>query len=244
MTTTNKRAEVTHRSGWRDWLGPFFTSDLGIKWMMALTGIGLLAYVLVHMIGNLKVFFGAEEINLYAESLRTLLYPLVPKQSILWLFRLGLIAAFGIHIWAAWVTTRRSHKASGDVAYQAKRKYAAVNYASRTMRWGGVIILLFVIFHLADLTFGQANPDFISGDVYHNLVSSFEQTPVAIFYIVAQVVLAFHIYHGAWSLFQSLGMANTRYNDWRRAFAAGFAVLILIGNTSMVLAVQFGVLTL
>ena len=244
MTTTNKRSEVTHRSGWSDWLGPFFTSDLGIKWMMALTGIGLLAYVLVHMIGNLKVFFGAAEINLYAESLRTLLYPLVPKQSVLWLFRLGLIAAFGIHIWAAWVTTRRSHRAKGAVEYQARRQYTAANYASRTMRWGGVIILLFVIFHLADLTFGQANPDFISGDVYHNLISSFEQTPVAIFYIVAQIVLAFHIYHGAWSLFQSLGMANPRYNYWRRAFAAGFALLILVGNTSMVLAVQFGALTL
>jgi len=244
LTATNKRTEVTGRSGWSDWLGPFFTSDLGIKWMMALTGIGLLAYVLVHMIGNLKVFFGAEEINLYAESLRTLLYPLVPKQSILWLFRLGLIAAFGIHIWAAWVTTRRSRRARGDVAYQAKRHYTSANYASRTMRWGGVIILLFVLFHLADLTFGKANPDFVSGDVYHNLITSFERTPVAIFYLAAQVVLALHIYHGAWSLFQSLGMANPRYNDWRRWFAVAFAVLILIGNSSMVLAVQFGWLTL
>ena len=244
MTTTNKRSEVTRRSGWGDWLRPFFTSDLGIKWMMALTGIGLLAYVLVHMIGNLKVFFGAEEINHYAEALRTLLYPLVPKQSILWLFRLGLIAAFGIHIWAAWVTTRRSRQARGGVDYQARRQYAAANYASRTMRWGGVIILMFVLFHMADLTFGQANPDFVSGDVYHNLISSFDRPAVAIFYIAAQVVLAFHIYHGAWSLFQTVGMANTRYNDWRRWFAVAFALAILIGNTSMVLAVQFGWLTL
>ena len=244
MTSTDKRTEVTRRSGWSGWLGPFFTSDIGIKWMMALTGIGLLAYVLVHMIGNLKVFFGANEINLYAESLRTLLYPLVTKQSILWLFRLGLISIFVIHIWAAYVTTRRSHRARGDVQYQARRQYVAVNYANRTMRWGGVIVLLFVLFHLADLTFGTANPDFVSGDVYRNLVASFERIPVAIIYIVAQFVLALHIYHGAWSMFQSLGLANPRFNDWRRWFSVAFALVILVGNTSMVLAVQFGYLTL
>jgi succinate dehydrogenase cytochrome b subunit len=244
LTTTNKRTEVTRRSGWSSWLGPFFTSDVGIKWMMALTGIGLLAYVLVHMIGNLKVFLGAEEINQYAEALRELLHPLVPRQSILWLFRIGLIAMFGIHIWSAWVTTRRSHRARGDVSYHARRQYIAVNYANRTMRWGGVIILLFVLFHLADLTFGTANPDFVSGDVYHNLISSFERTPVAILYIVAMVVLALHIYHGAWSIFQSLGLANPSYNDWRRWFAVAFALAILIGNTAMVLAVQFGFLEL
>ncbi len=244
MTSTNQRSAVTRRSGWNGWLGPFFTSDVGIKWMMALTGIGLLGFVLVHMIGNLKVFFGAAELNLYSENLRVLLYPLVPKQSVLWLFRLGLIAIFVIHIWSAYVTTRRSHRARGDEQYQAKRQYVAVNYASRTMRWGGVIILLFVLFHLADLTFGNANPEFVSGDVYHNLVSSFERTPVAVIYIVAQFVLALHIYHGAWSMFQSLGLANPGFNDWRRWFAVAFALLILVGNTSMVLAVQFGYLTL
>ena len=240
---TSTRTEVTRRSGWNSWLGPFFTSDVGIKWMMALTGIGLLAYVLAHMIGNLKVFLGAEEINTYAEALRELLHPLVPRQSVLWLMRAGLLAIFVIHIWSAYVTTRRSHAARGDVGYQARRHYIAANYASRTMRWGGIIILLFVLFHLADLTFGYANPDFVEGDVYHNLIASFERTPVAIIYIVAQIALAMHIYHGAWSMFQSLGMANPRFNDWRRWFAIGFALLILIGNTSMVLAVQFGLLS-
>ena len=241
---TSTRSEVTRRSGWNAWLGPFFTSDIGIKWMMALTGIGLLAYVLAHMIGNLKVFFGAEEINLYAEALRELGYPLVPKQSVLWLFRAGLIAIFVIHIWAAYVTTRRSHRATGAVSYQARRRFIAANYASRTMRWGGIIILLFVLFHLADLTFGNANPEFVSGEVYHNVVTSFQRLPVAIIYIAAQFVLALHIYHGAWSMFQSLGLANTRYNDWRRWFAAAFALVILVGNTAMVLAVQFGFLEL
>ena len=168
----------------------------------------------------------------------------MPKQSVLLLFRVGLIAIFVIHIWSAYVTTRRSHRARGDVPYQATRQYVAVNYASRTMRWGGIIILLFVLFHLADLTFGNANPEFVSGDVYHNVVTSFQRIPVAVIYIVAQFVLALHIYHGAWSMFQSLGLANQRFNDWRRWFAVAFALLILVGNTSMVLAVQFGYLTL
>ena len=98
--------------------------------------------------------------------------------------------------------------------------------------------------HLADLTVGYANPDFISGDVYNNIVTSFQFIPVAVIYIVAQVFLALHIYHGAWSLFQSLGLANPRFNEWRRWFAVAFALIILIGNTSMVLAVQVGYLTL
>lgn len=240
MTTTNKRAEVNRRSGWDSWLGPFFTSDIGIKWMMALTGIGLLGYVLAHMIGNLKIFLGAVEINDYAEALRQLFHPLLPAQSVLLVFRIGLIAMFVIHIWAALVLTRRNRSARGDIRYQAKRQYDAVNYANRTMRWTGTIILLFVLFHLADLTFGNANPDFVSGEVYDNIVASFERTWVAVIYIAAQIALALHIYHGAWSMFQSIGLANPRYNDWRRWFAAGFALLILIGNVSIPLAVQLG----
>ncbi len=240
VTTTNKRTEVNRRSGWSAWLGPFFTSDIGMKWMMALTGAGLLAYVLAHMIGNLKIFLGADEINAYADALRELLHPLLPNQSVLWLLRIGLIAVFVIHIWAALILTRRNARARGDIRYHASREYVAANYASRTMRWTGIIILLFVLFHLADLTFGNANPDFVSGDVYHNVVASFERTWVVVIYVVAQIALAFHIYHGAWSMFQSVGLANPRYNDWRRWFAAAFALVILVGNVSMPLAVQFG----
>ena len=108
------------------------------------------------------------------------------------------------------------------------------------MRSTGVIVLLFVLFHLADLTFGNANPDFVHGDVYHNLLASFERTWVVVIYVVAQIALAFHIYHGAWSMFQSVGLANPRFNDWRRWFAAVFAMVILIGNSIIPLAVQFG----
>ena len=216
MTTKTRRLEVNRRSGWQSWLGPFFTSDVGMKWMMALTGIGLLGYILVHMIGNLKIFIGPEDLDHYAESLRTLLYPIFPKEGVLWLFRIGLSAMAIIHIWSATVLALRNRKARGSIRYEKKREYAAANYASRTMLWGGVLIALFVLYHLADLTIGSANPDYVAGDVYNNVVYSFERWPVALFYLVTMFFLALHIYHGAWSLFQSLGMANPRYDVWRR----------------------------
>lgn len=243
MTTKTRRLEVNRRSGWQSWLGPFFTSDLGMKWMMALTGIGLLGYVVVHMIGNLKIFIGPEDLDHYAESLRTLLYPIFPKEGVLWLFRIGLTAMAVIHIWSATVLTLRNRKARGKIRYEAKRRYAAANYASRTMRWGGVLIALFVLYHLADLTLGSANPDYVAGDVYNNVVYSFERWPVALFYLITMVFLALHIYHGAWSLFQSLGLANPRYDSWRRWLAVALALAILVGNSSIPIAVQLGILT-
>jgi succinate dehydrogenase / fumarate reductase cytochrome b subunit len=162
---------------------------------------------------------------------------------VLWLFRFGLLAMFGIHIWSATVLTLRNWAARGKIRYEAKRQYSAVNYANRTMRWGGVIILLFVIFHVLDLTTGSVNPEYVGGAVYNNMIYSFERWYIALFYVVAQIALAFHIYHGAWSLFQSLGLSNPRYNDWRRWFAVAFALVILIGNSSIPIAVQFGLLT-
>ncbi|MGB5167341.1 MAG: succinate dehydrogenase cytochrome b subunit [Acidimicrobiia bacterium] len=243
VTTKTRRLEVNRRSGWQSWLGPFFTSDVGMKWMMALTGIGLLGYILVHMIGNLKIFIGPEDLDHYAESLRTLLYPIFPKEGVLWLFRIGLSAMAIIHIWSATVLALRNRKARGSIRYEKKREYAAADYASRTMLWGGVLIALFVLYHLADLTIGSANPDYVAGDVYNNVVYSFERWPVALFYLVTMVFLALHIYHGAWSLFQSLGMANPRYDVWRRYLAVALALAILIGNSSIPIAVQLGILT-
>lgn len=243
--TTTKRADVQTRQGWRSWLGGFFTSSVGLKWLMALTGIGLLLYVLVHMIGNLKIFLGANElgeyeIDLYGEALRNLGGDLVPRTSILWLFRIGLIALFGIHIYAAAELTKRNLRARGRGRYDHKREYEAVNYANRTMRWGGIIILLFLFYHLADLTWGFANPAFVRGNVYDNVVASLTQPAVAILYLVAQFALALHIYHGAWSLFQSLGSINARYKDLRRVLAVVFAATVFIGNTAIVLAVWTG----
>jgi succinate dehydrogenase / fumarate reductase cytochrome b subunit len=124
--------------------------------------------------------------------------------------------------------------------YKSPRDYIAADFASRTMRWTGVIVALYVIFHLMDLTWGTANPEFVRGDPYNNLVYSMERVPVAIVYILATIALAFHLYHGAWSLFQSLGINNPKYNRARRTFAQVFAGIILVGNLSFPIAVQLG----
>ena len=146
--TTTKRQPVHDRHGWRQWLSGFFTSSIGIKWLMAVTGIGLLLYVLAHLLGNLKIFNGVDpvtgeyQIDLYSEALRTLGGHLVPEGSVLLVMRIGLAAMFIIHIWAAAVLTRRNQVARGGEKYEHKRNFKEADYASRTMRTSGVIVLL------------------------------------------------------------------------------------------------------
>jgi succinate dehydrogenase hydrophobic anchor subunit len=131
----------------------------------------------------------------------------------------------------------------GSQGYESKRDYIAASFASRTMRWTGTIVLLFLIYHLADLTWGWLNPDFIHGDPYHNVVESLSNPVVAGFYLLAMVAVTIHIYHGAWSMFQSMGVNSPRYNSWRRGFAAGFAAIIFVGNCSVPIAVQLGLIS-
>ena len=219
----------------------FWRSAVGKKWVMALSGIVLLGFVLGHMVGNLKIYLGRTHLNVYAEWLRTFGEPVLPRTVVLWAVRIGLTAAFVLHIVAAAQLTRRNQRSRSG--YQAPRDYVAANFASRTMRWSGVIIGLFLIFHLADLTWGSANPNFVRGDVYDNVFASFERVPVAIIYIVANLALAFHIFHGAWSMFQSLGWNNPRFNIYRRYFAVAFALVIGIGNVSMPLLIVTGGVT-
>ena len=183
---------------------------------MAITGVGLLGFVLAHMIGNFHVFEGAAGMHEYAELLRELGGGIIPRMWVLWVMRFGLIAMFGLHIAAAYSTKEISRKASEDAgfmdgakSYPGGRDYVAANYASRTMRWTGPIILLYLIFHLADLTWGWLpQTDYVKGDPYHNVATSLGNLPVAILYIVANVALALHIFHGAWSLFQSLSLIH------------------------------------
>lgn len=219
---------------------------------MALTGLMLLGFVLFHMIGNLKVYLGLVDhngtqdydINIYGEFLRELLVPLLPRTYALWILRLGLIAAFGLHIHSA-VSLTKMNQAS-NMAYASKRDWIAANFASRSMRWTGPIILLYLLFHLADLTWGvgPASGDYVRGEVYQNLVHSLSRPGVAIIYIICNVALCIHIFHGIWSMFQSLGINNPRYNGLRRGAAAGFSLLILIGNLSFPIAVLSGVVDL
>ena len=186
----------------------------------------LMGFVFVHMLGNLKVYLGAEDINHYGEWLRDCSCPFLPRTVTLWLLRIGLIAAFVFHIHAAYGLTLMNRRARAEGGYVSPRDYQAANAASRSMRWTGVVILLFLIFHLADLTWGTVNPDFVRGDVYRNLVASFERPAVSAIYIVANLALGLHLFHGGWSMFQSLGLNNPRWNSWRRGFAVGFAAVV------------------
>jgi len=222
-------------------LSSFYRSAVGKKALMAVSGIVLFGFVLVHMLGNLKLYQGPEKLNAYAEWLREVGSPVLPHSGLLWIARFVLLAAVGIHILAATQLTLRNWQARPQKYKQ--REVLGATYASRTVRWGGVIIGLYVIYHLAHLTWGRpwVHSDFIPGDVYHNVVSGFQIWWVSGIYIVAQVALGFHLYHGLWSMFQSLGWWNSSNpQDWRRRFAQVFAWIITLGNLSFPLAVLTG----
>lgn len=244
MTTRSDKRQVP-------WPVEFYRSAVGKKWVMAVTGIVWMGFLAAHMVGNLKIYIGfladegAYEIDLYGEALRSLLFPIFPNHVVLWILRLGLIGAIVLHVHAAYGLTVMNHRAR-QLAYQGPREYLVANYASRTMRWSGVIILLFLVWHLADFTWGiqPFAPDgFEHGAIYANFVASFSRVPVSILYIVANVALGFHLFHGAWSIFQSLGVNNPRFNPWRRWFAIGFATVVVAANISFPVAVLTGMVS-
>src|SRR3954467_11873944 len=216
-----------------------YSTAVGKKYVMAISGMVLMLFVLAHMVGNLKLYFGASALDDYSHWLREVGEPALPRQALLWGVRIVLLGAVIAHIVAAYQLTRINRRAR-PTRYQSKRDYVAANFASRTMRWTGIIVALFVIFHLLDLTWGPANPPFVRGGPYDNLFYSFDRVPVAIAYIVAMLALGFHIFHGAWSMFQSLGWNNPRWNIWRRYFAVAFAIVITVGNVSMPLLITTG----
>ena len=221
------------------WPIAFYRSAVGKKWVMAITGIVLMGYVFVHMLGNLKLYQGAHAINSYGEWLRALLYPFFPRTVTLWLMRIGLIASFVLHIVAAAQLTAMNRKANAG-GYRSKREWQAATAASRSMRWTGVIILLFLVFHLADFTWGFLDDDFVRGDIYRNVQASLGNAVPAAIYVIANIALGIHLWHGAWSMFQTMGLNNPRYNSWRKGFAMGFAAVVAIGNISFPLAVVSG----
>jgi succinate dehydrogenase / fumarate reductase cytochrome b subunit len=226
-----------------------YSTAVGKKYVMAITGIIGIGFVLVHMLGNLKLYLGkvdhaGERIydaDLYGEWLRELLVPFLPRTVLLWLLRFVLIGALVLHVHAAYGLTVLNRKARA-VKYQSPRDYEIANFASRTMRWTGIIVVIFLVWHLADLTWGWANPDFIRGAVYWNVDTSLSRWPVALIYIVGNLALGVHLFHGTWSLFQSMGWNNPRFNQWRKGLAAGVATIIVIGNVSFPIAVLAGVI--
>ncbi len=219
-----------------------YRSALGKKYVMAITGIVWMGYVFAHMVGNLKMYLGPAEYDLYADFLRNLLVPIFPRTVTLWILRLGLIVAIALHIHAATTLTLMNRRARA-VRYQSPRDYVAANFASRTMRYTGVLILIFLVVHLGDLSWGWFNPSFVRGDPYHNVDASLSRWWMSLFYIVCNLALFVHLLHGSWSLFQSLGWNNPRFNRARRVFAAAFAGVIVVANVSFPIAVLTGVVS-
>jgi succinate dehydrogenase / fumarate reductase cytochrome b subunit len=201
---------------------------------MAVTGVILVGFVLGHMIGNLQVYLGPEALNHYGVLLRSLLHG-----AGLWVVRAVMLTAVALHIWAATSLTLESRRAR-PVGYR-EQQWKESTYASRTMRWSGVIILLFVIYHLMHFTTGTAHPNFIEGDIYHNFVTGFQSVPVSIVYIVAMIALGLHLRHGVWSMFQTLGVSHPRYIALAHIAAWLVALLVVVGNISFPVMVLAGI---
>jgi succinate dehydrogenase / fumarate reductase, cytochrome b subunit len=212
-------------------LARYYRSTLGKKFAMAVTGGILFAFVLLHMLGNLQVFLGREQLNSYARLLRV-------EPAVLWAARLILLTCVGVHILAAVQLT--AHDWTMRPVGYAKRRYRAASYSARTMVWSGPIVGAFVIYHLLHFTVGTLHPDFTPGDVYHNVVTGFSVWYVSAFYVFAQVLLGLHLYHGLWSLFQTVGATHASHDSLRRAFASAMAYLVVVGNCSIPLAVLLG----
>jgi succinate dehydrogenase / fumarate reductase, cytochrome b subunit len=208
-------------------------STVGKKIVMAVTGLIMVAFVIAHVAGNLLVFAGPEKINAYGAFLKG-------TPELLWTERVVLLVAVTLHIVAA-VQLTLIEKASRPVPY-AKREYQAATFASRVIRWGGVLLALFIVFHILDMTTGTVHPDFVDGDVYHNIVAGFRVPWVAAFYVLAMIALGLHLYHGAWSSFRTLGITQPSAHPLRRRVVALVSIVIAALFASIPLAVVTGIL--
>jgi len=212
----------------------FYQTTIGKKVVMAISGIIGFGFLLGHMAGNLLVFVSPEAMNEYSATLHA-------NPVLLWGARFVLVAAIGLHVLSAVQLLAINSNARPRSYYE--RKDLATNYAALTMKYGGLILLLFIAYHLAHLTYGKTTHIgyvFDPENVYNNVVLGFMHKPVAFFYIAAQVALGMHLYHGLWSLFQTLGANHPRYNDLRNVFAATFTVVIVCGFVSIPVSVLTG----
>ena len=220
------------------WVLRFYSSSLGKKIVMAATGVILFGFIIGHLVGNLQIFAGPEVLDSYARFLKE-------KPEVIWTARVTLLVSVGLHILAATQLTIRNRSAR-PIAYRVHR-YDEAGYAARTMVWSGPIIGVFVIYHLLHFTVGTAHPshpDFRPEAVYANIVSGFQQWPVALFYIVAVASLGLHIAHGGWSMFQSIGLNHPKYEPLIRRSAVVLSFLIVAGYVAIPLAVFIGVVPL
>jgi len=213
----------------------FWQTTIGKKVIMAVSGFILFGFVVGHLLGNLQMFLPPEKINHYSAALKSL-------PVLLWGTRITLLVAVGLHIWSSfqlWLLQREAR----PIQY-VKKANSHSTYASRTMYWSGPIIAAFVIFHLLQFTFGVVHPraPFDEHNVYNNVVTGFRFWPVSIFYIIAMTMLCYHLYHGLWSMFQSLGFSHPVYTPWLQRAAKVLAILIAAGYISIPVAVLAGLL--
>ena len=206
-------------------------TTVGKKVVMALSGAVIVGFTIGHFLGNLNLYLGPEALNGYAEFLHSL-------PALVWATRLVLLFAFGVHIASAYALWSRNRQARGS-RYKM-HKDLATDYAARTMYWTGPILLLYVVYHLLHFTILPAHP----GDVYRNVVEGFQNPVISGVYILGNTALGFHIFHGIYSAFQTLGANHPRYNAYRRDAAIALAALITIGNLSFPISVLTGIVTL
>lgn len=212
-------------------LGNFYRSTIGKKIIMAATGLIFVAFVVVHMLGNLLLFQGPDRINAYSRFLHS-------TGELLWLVRVVLFVSVILHIDAAIQLTARARQAR-PIGYDERRPQVSTA-AARTIRWGGALLLVFVVFHLLHFTTGTFLPVFRPGDVYANVVTGFHVWPVAVFYLVAMAALGLHLYHGAWSSIRTLGLARPKAHPLQRPIATLVAVIIAVGFALVPIAVLAG----
>ncbi|MFD8963540.1 succinate dehydrogenase [Streptomyces sp. NPDC059568] len=216
-------------------------STIGKKTVMAVSGLIMLGYLVAHMLGNLKIFFGAPEFNGYAHWLRTLGEPVLHYEWALWILRVALVVAVVLHAVCAYQLSRRD-RAARPVGYAHKR--ARATYATRTMRWGGIILALFIVWHILDLTTGTAHPGgFQPGHPYQNVVDTFSTWYGNVIYIVAMLALGLHILHGFWSAAQTLGVGSAARERALKASAGVLAFALTAGFISIPVAVMTGVVS-
>ncbi|MEZ7131632.1 succinate dehydrogenase cytochrome b subunit [Nonomuraea sp. AD125B] len=221
--------------------GGFLRSSNGKKVVMAVTGAVMVLFLIAHMVGNLKIFLGKDSFNEYAHALRTLFEPLLPYRTALTILEIGLVVSVVAHMWAAISLARRAGQAR-PVKYVAKKSQAN-GYATHIMRFGGLTIALFVVWHLLDLTFGVVNPKGFNSEPADRMVAGFDPSRwwVTLIYVVAVVMVGLHLRHGIWSAVQTLGWANrTRYKALKGT-AALVSVVLVIGFLAPPLAITFGV---
>ena len=232
MTATALPASRARRAG-------LLATTIGKKLVVAVTGLGWIGFVFFHMLGNLKLFLGPDDFNHYGEWLRELGEPVFPRTVLLWIFRTGLAAMFIAHVALITVLAVRNRRSRPERYGKSGRK--AADPASLSMKWGGLTILLFLVFHLAHFTWGVVPGErFERGDVWGNVTNAFYQRPwMGLIYLVAMVALAAHIYHGFWSTMQTLGFNRRRFDRLFRAIAVTLAVVIVGGNVLIILGATF-----